>query len=74
MQWRCTMIHAAMNYNCLINPRRMPVSFYVRLRQLLVVPTVYIRQMLDLKRVDFAKNARDYVGLDTTKFIMDGKS
>ena len=34
------------------------ISFYVCLRQLFVVPTVYIWQMLDLKRVDFAKNAR----------------
>ena len=34
------------------------ISFYVRLRQSFVVATVYIWQILDLKRVDFAKNAR----------------
>ena len=34
------------------------ISLYVRLRQSFVVPTVYIWQMLDLKRVDFSTNAR----------------
>ena len=34
------------------------ISFYVRLRKSLIVATVYIWQVLDLKRVDFAKNAR----------------
>ena len=34
------------------------ISFYIRLCKSFVVPTVYTRQMVDLKRVDFVKNAR----------------
>ena len=34
------------------------ISFYVRSHQPVMVPTVCIRQILGLKRVDFTKNAR----------------